>query len=79
MAEKREMLVASNGCQAYFKEGATTESLWLDGRWPLDEFPELAEFVGEHQRAQRNPDPVDMKLSELRATEEMQTEGQGGQ
>lgn len=72
MAEKKEMLVASNGCKAFFTDplvGEEDDSLWLDGRWPLDEFDELVEFVAEHQNR------GEMKLSELEASDETQTEG----
>lgn len=52
MAEKKEMLVASNGCKAYFEEKTDyqKECLWIDGRWPLAEFGELVEFVREHRK-----------------------------
>ena len=61
MAEKRPILVADNGCLAYFKAECFPndrgETLWLEGRWPLAEFDDLVAFVDGHRKATDPKDP----------------------
>ncbi len=76
------ILTASNGSTAFFSEHGTpghpddqANCLWISGSWPLAEFDNLVEFVTENKAKQKDPNQGDMKLSELEASDEIQTDG----